>query len=177
MQQLIVISALGSDRAGVVNDLTRVILDCGGNIRESRMTALGSEFAMLLLVGGNWHTMSRLEKNLLRFGKANDLVVQVQRTEPRKFDKEFLPYAIDCVCLDQAGIVHNLASFLATRDIEIAEVTTRSYPAAHTGAPMFSVQMAINIPSSTHISSLREEFMEFCDQLNMDAILEPVKTN
>ena len=177
MQQLIVISALGSDRAGVVNDLTRVILDCGGNIRESRMAALGSEFAMLLLVSGNWHTVGRLEKNLQRFASSNDLTIQVQRTEPRKYDTELLPYAVDVVCLDQTGIVHNLAGFFATREIEIAEVTTRSYAAAHTGSPMFSVQMVINIPSKIHISALREEFMEFCDQLNLDAILEPVKNN
>ncbi len=175
MQQLIVISALGSDRAGVVNDLTRVILDCSGNIHESRMTALGSEFAMLLLVSGNWHTISRLEKNLQRFAESNKLTIQLQRTEPRKFETELLPYAIDVVCLDQTGIVHNLAGFMASREIEIAEVTTRSYPAAHTGAPMFAVQMVINVPGSVHVSTLREEFMEFCDQLNLDAIMEPVK--
>ncbi|HEX9851795.1 MAG TPA: ACT domain-containing protein, partial [Woeseiaceae bacterium] len=51
--QLIVLSAVGTDRAGVVNDITRVILDCGGNIEESRMTALGAEFAMLMLISGN----------------------------------------------------------------------------------------------------------------------------
>ena len=48
MQQLIVITAMGSDRPGVVHDLTKAVLECGGNIVESRMTALGSEFAMLL---------------------------------------------------------------------------------------------------------------------------------
>ena len=52
MQQLTVITAVGSDRPGVVHDLTRAVLECGGNIVESRMSALGSEFAMLLLVLG-----------------------------------------------------------------------------------------------------------------------------
>ena len=60
--------------------------------------------------------------------------------------------------------------------IEIAEVATRRYSAAHTGAPMFSAQMTINLPSSAHISQLRDEFLEVCDQLNLDAILEPVKS-
>ena len=50
--QFIVISALGSDRTGLVYDLTRVVLDCSGNIVDSRMSSLGSEFAMLLLVSG-----------------------------------------------------------------------------------------------------------------------------
>ncbi len=175
MNQLVVISAVGNDRTGVVHDLTRIVLDCGGNIVDSRMAALGSEFAMLLLVSGNWHTMGKLEGELQRFAGERDLTVGLRRTAARQPRDDLLPYAIDVVCLDQAGIVHNLASFLAARDIEIAELNTRSYAAAHTGAPMFAVQMAVNIPGKLHIAALREEFMEFCDQFNLDAILEPVK--
>ena len=61
------------------------------------------------------------------------------------------------------------------RAVDIAELSTRSYAAAHTGAPMFSVQMIVNVPSRLHIGVLREEFMDFCDHLNLDAIFEPVK--
>ena len=50
MEQLLVISAVGGDPTAVVQELTRTILDCGGNIKESRMAALGSEVGMLLLV-------------------------------------------------------------------------------------------------------------------------------
>jgi len=176
MEQLMVISAVGGDRTGVVHDLTRVVLDCGGSIRESRMTTLGSEFAMLVLVSGNWHAISRMEQELARFAESNALVIQLKRTEPKQLARELLPYAIDVVCIDQPGIVHNLAGFFANRQIEIGEVTTRSYPAAHTGTPMFSLQMFVNIPASLHISRLREEFIDFCDQLNLDAIMEPVKS-
>ena len=47
MSQLIVISAIGTDRTGVVQDLSKVVLACGGNIEESRMTTLGAEFAVV----------------------------------------------------------------------------------------------------------------------------------
>jgi len=86
-----------------------------------------------------------------------------------------LPYSVDVVCLDQTGIVSNLSGFFSSRGIDISELSTRSYAAAHTGAPMFSVQMIVNVPSRIHLSALREEFMDFCDNLNLDAILEPVK--
>jgi glycine cleavage system transcriptional repressor len=175
MEQFIVISAIGGEPTGVVQEFTRVILDCGGNIKESRMAALGTDFAMLLLVAGNWHTISRLERELGRFAASNGIIMQLKRTEPKGFAKELLPYVVDVVGLDQPGIVHSLAGFFSARNVEIGEVSTRTYAAAHTGAPMFSVQMFINIPASVHISGLREEFMEFCDQLNVDAIMEPVK--
>jgi glycine cleavage system transcriptional repressor len=87
-----------------------------------------------------------------------------------------MPYAVDVVSLDQQGIVFNLAEFFAARDIEIADVATRRYSAAHTGAQMFAIQMAVNIPSSVSISHLRDDFLELCDRLNLDAIIEPVKS-
>jgi glycine cleavage system transcriptional repressor len=31
------------------------------------------------------------------------------------------------------------------------------------------------VPANVHILSLREEFLDFCDDLNIDAILEPIK--
>jgi len=176
MSQLIVISAVGTDRTGVVQDLTKVILACGGNIEESRMTTLGSEFAMLLLVSGNWHTLNRLEQGLDKLCVDDRLTVSIRKTDVKPAEQDRMPYAIDVVALDQQGIVYNLAEFLTSRDIEIADVATRSYSAAHTGAPMFAVQMAINVPSSMNIAQLREEFLEFCDRLNLDAIIEPVKS-
>lgn len=173
--QLIVISALGSDRTGLVYDLTRAVLDCSGNILDSRMSAFGNEFAMLLLVSGNWHTLAKLETELKKLSDSNGITVSLRRTEQRPQRKDVVTYSIDVVALDQPGIVHNLAGFFSARGIDIAELNTRSYAAAHTGAPMFSVQMLVHVPAKVHIAALREEFMDLCDQLNLDAILEPVK--
>src|SRR5580658_6605155 len=176
MKQHLAVSAIGSDRTGMVHELTRVISESGGNISESRMASLGTEFAMLLLVSGNWHALAKLETELKRLADTSNLSIHLKRTEPRTPRTDMLPYSIDVVCLDQSGIVSGLSGFFATRGIDIAEVSTRSYPAAHTGAPMFAVQMIVNVPSRIHVAHLREEFMEFCDSLNLDAILEPVKS-
>jgi glycine cleavage system transcriptional repressor len=176
MKQLIVINAIGSDRTGLVYDLTRVVADCGGNIVESRMSALGTEFAMLLLVAGNWHTLAKLEGELKKLTDTSGITATLRRTEQRAPRPDVVTYTVDVVCLDQPGIVFNLAGFFSSRGIDIAELSTRSYAAAHTGAPMFAVQMVIHIPSRIHIAALREEFLDLCDQLNLDAILEPLKS-
>src|SRR5210317_1268578 len=174
MTQLIVISAIGTDRTGVVQDLTKVILGCGGNIEQSRMTTLGSEFAMLLLVSGNWHTLSRLEQGLEKLCEDGDLSYSIKKTEEKPVDEDRMPYAVDVVALDQQGIVFALANFFASRDIEIADVLTSSYAAAHTGAPMYSVQMTVNVPSSQYVAQLRNEFYDLCDELNLDGVIEAV---
>jgi glycine cleavage system transcriptional repressor len=176
MKQHLAVSAIGGDRTGMVHDLTRVISECGGNIAESRMSALGSEFAMLLLVNGNWHTLARIESELQRLAESGALSVHLRRTEPKAVRSDMLPYSIDIVSLDQTGIVAGLSGFFSSRAIDISEVSTRSYAAAHTGAPMFAVQMIVNIPGKLQVAQLREDFMDFCDSLNLDAILEPVKS-
>ena len=40
---------------------------------------------------------------------------------------------------------------------------------------MFSVYMVVHVPTRIHIAALREEFMDLCDHMNLDAILEPLK--
>ena len=176
MKQFIAISAIGDDRIGLVHDLSKVVADCGGSISESRMTALGSDFAMLMLVAGNWHSIARIETDLAqarRSPRASRSRCAARRSAPVRED--MVPYSVDVVCIDQAGIVAGLSGFFASRGIDIGELSTRSYAAAHTGAQMFSVYMVVNVPSRIHVGALREEFMDFCDQMNLDAILEPVK--
>ncbi len=168
MKQFLAVSAIGSDRAGLVHEFTRTIADCGGSISESRMLCLGGDFGLQMLIGGNWHALAKL-------AEAAGLVVHLRRTEGKTRREDHVPYSIDVVCVDQPGIVAGLAGFFASRSIDIDEVATRSYTASQTGAAMFSVQMMINVPTRIHVSQLREDFMDYCDSLNLDAILEPVK--
>jgi glycine cleavage system transcriptional repressor len=160
----------------VVQDIAQVIMSCGGNIEESRMATLGSEFAVLMLVSGNWHTLNRLERGLDKLRDDDNLTFAIRKTHQRSAETDRMPYAVDVVALDQEGIVLGLANFFASQDIEISDVATRSYAAAHTGAPMFAVQMSINVPSSVNLADLRDDFADLCDRMNLDGILDPVKT-
>lgn len=171
----LVLAALGTDRPGIIDTLSRTILDCGCTIMDSRMTVLGGDFALLLQVGGNWNTLAKLEDQLPSLEQRLELTIGSRRTSRRETDRKLLPYAVDVISLDQPGIVHNLARFFSQRKINIQEMVTGSYPAAHTGTPMFSVHMAVEIRAETRISDLREEFAEFCDSLNLDAVIEPIK--
>ena len=175
MKNLLVITALGEDRPGIVNDISRLVVDTGCNIEDSRMTVLGGDFAVILLVSGKWNELAKLENALPLLGRKLGLLVNTKRTEPPRPRGNLLPYAVEVVALDHPGIVHQLANFFSKREINIRDMATASYAAAHTGTPMFSVQMTVDVPAGTHIAALRDEFMDFCDQLNLDAIMEPVK--
>ena len=175
MDKLLAVTAISADRTGLVRDITETISKAGGSILQSRMTTLGSEFAMLALVEANWHAIKKVQSGLTELAEGRDLTVTFRNTEERRQESPAAPYNIDVVTMDQEGIVAGLAGFFATRDIEIADLNTRHYNAPHTGSAMFAIQMAINIPSRIHLAALRDEFHEYCERQNLDAIIEPLQ--
>jgi glycine cleavage system transcriptional repressor len=175
MEKLLAVTAIGADRTGLVHDLSQAVSSAGGSILQSRMTTLGQEFAILLLVSANWHAIKKVRENLDALKESRELTITFRETSEREPRPPAAPYNVDIVSIDQEGIVAGLAGFFAARDIEIADLSTRQYNAAHTGATMFSVQMAINVPASIQLAALREEFHMFCDEQNLDAIIEPIQ--
>jgi glycine cleavage system transcriptional repressor len=173
MKKYFVISALGKDRPGIVHELSKAILDSGCNVEDSRMTVLGGEFALILMVSGHWGAITRLERQLPPLEQKLELTIVSKHTEPRAGAQDRVPYTVDVVAMDHPGIVHEVADFFASRDINIEELGTWTYPAAHTGTPMFSLNMTVSIPADVHIGRLRDEFTGFCDNLNLDATIEP----
>lgn len=175
MEKLIAVTAIGPDRTGLVKDLSQTISAAGGSILQSRMTTLGQEFAMLVLVSANWHAIKKVEESLDQLQKSADLTITYRDTNERDKQSPAAPYSIDIVSIDQEGIVAGIATFFANRGIEIVDLNTRQYNAAHTGSAMFSVRMAVNIPSSIHLATMRDEFHELCEKENLDAIIEPIQ--
>ncbi|UCH53338.1 MAG: glycine cleavage system protein R [Pseudomonadota bacterium] len=175
MKKHLVLSAIGKDRPGIVNDLSKAILDAACNIEDSRMTVLGGEFAIILLVSGSWNAVAKLEAQTAGLGKKLELIVTVKQTEPRITKANAVTYVVDVVSMDHPGIVRDIAEFLSARSINIEDMSTWTYSAAHTGTPMFSLNMTISVPADQHIGRLRAEFLDFCDDRNLDATLEPAR--
>lgn len=170
------ITVLGEDRPDLVVDLTRVIKDCKCTILESRMTELGYEFGAHLLVEGNWNHIARLENAMESLANRLNLKITMLRGQDREKEEDnALPYAVDVFATDQINNVHDISSFLSIRGIKIVDLSTSRYPAPFTGSPLFLAHMIVKIPVGMRIVSLRDEFLDFCDQMNLDAILEPIK--
>ncbi len=172
----LVITAVGHDRPGLVNELTKHIDEGGCNIEDSRMTILGGEFAIILLLSGNWNAIAKVEDSLDRIGDSLGLNIHAKQTQKRGSQPSLLSYHIEVLSIDHSGIIHRLADFFSSREINIENLTTDTYHAAHTGTAMFSLHMTINIPSADSLAQLREQFLDFCDDLNLDGIMEPVRT-
>ena len=175
MQNYLAISAIGTDRAGLIEPLIRAVRDCGCSIVDSRMTVLGNRVAIMMLLSGTWDAIAKIENSLPRLEKQLDIATIAERTEIRQREGKLMPYAVEVVAVDHVGIVHEITQFFYQREINIEDLYSGTYTAAHTGTAMFSLHMTVGVPTDVSIAGLRSEFMEFCDQLNLDSIMEPVK--
>jgi len=75
MNTNLVITALGNDKPGIVNELSKAILDNGGNITESRMMVLSGEFAIMLLVTGSKDGIANINSKLDEMGTSLCLTI------------------------------------------------------------------------------------------------------
>jgi len=169
----LIITAAGPDRPGLVERLSGCITDSGCNIEESRMSALGGQCIVVVLVAGPWNALSKLEGQLDALGTSLALTLHHERTGKRA--EPAIPYSVELVTLDRPGIVRSLAAFFSRSGINIEELQTSTYPAPHTGSATLSVMMTIGVPSKMHIATLRGDFLDYCDSINLDATLEPVR--
>jgi glycine cleavage system transcriptional repressor len=169
MTTKLVISALGADRPGIVDEISNIIYKHSLNIEDSRMTVLGGEFAMLLLVSGDQSSLDAIQTQVNEIEQALQMRLMIKVTSDSTPIENAIPYAVEVTSLDHPGIVNNISSFFSQRGINIVNLHTESYSAPHTGTPMFALHMTIGITADTNIAKLREAFMQACEELNLDA--------
>src|SRR3954454_3841754 len=63
-----ILTAIGSDRPGLVDEVSQYIFDRGGNIEDSRMVNLRGQFAMMVLVAGQPDVLARVGNELASLG-------------------------------------------------------------------------------------------------------------
>ena len=173
MSEQLVITALGDDRPGIVDEMSKVLFKRNLNIEDSRMSVLGGEFAVLLLVSGSQQSIDDFVADTASLEQALNMKILVKITSSESSQQAMVPYTVEVVAIDHPGIVHKLASFFSGRQINIVDLHTERYAAAHTATPMFAVNMTIGIPADIAIKTLRDEFIDICDDLNLDASMTP----
>lgn len=168
------ITTAGTDRPGIVQAIAEWILQHGGNIEDSRMAQLGGEFATIILVSGPEDIAARLDasRGVLEGRPALTVIVRPVAGRAQAPDNPVLRYRLSATALDHAGIVHRVARVLSDRGVNIVSASTGTTPAPFSGAPVFQLQMDIDIPSSLPVARLREELMRVGEEQNIDVTLE-----
>ena len=87
-----------------------------------------------------------------------------------------MPYNIQVSAIDKLGIMSGLTDFLGRFDIPIEEIAANTYLSSN-GTRMANLNFKINVPEKIHLATLREQFINYCDDNNLDAFLEPSRSS
>ncbi|RMW96414.1 glycine cleavage system protein R [Pseudoxanthomonas spadix] len=155
--------------------VTRRIADSGCNLVDARLSTVGRDVSVTALATGSWDAVAKLEAMMTRLEREEGLKLVWYRTGPKVVQSNLLPYIVEVVAADKPGILFQLADFFDRQGITIENLQSTRYRAMQTGAEMFSAQVTIGVPANMHIAALRDDFLEFCDHLNLDAIMDPMK--
>ncbi|QEP44030.1 glycine cleavage system protein R [Ectothiorhodospiraceae bacterium BW-2] len=162
--QLLVITALGHDRPGLIDQLTRPIRAANINILDSRMISLGGEFAVMMLTSGADHALQQLQQQLESESDRLQLTLQCRLTTPRpETEQGSQRHTLAVECLDHPGIINDLARFFSERGLTIDQMESDSYNAPTSGVPMFSVELVVGCSEAQ-----LQQFNDYCDSLNLD---------
>ena len=155
--------------------VTRRIADSGCNLVDARLSTVGRDVSVTALAIGSWDSVAKLEAMLTRLEREESMKLVWYRTGAKVVQSNLLPYLVEVVAADKPGIMFQLADFFDRQGITIENLQSTRYRAMQTGAEMFSAQITIGVPANMHIAALRDDFLEFCDHLNLDAIMDPMK--
>jgi glycine cleavage system transcriptional repressor len=168
----LVLTAVGPDRPGLVNEISSLVLAAGANLEDSRMAILGGEFALLILVSGEPRAVTSVEQSADALGSRLGLRMLTKATSSPQAARDFLPYQIRVTGVDRPGIVQGVAAVLAGRGVNVASLESRLAYAPLSGTPMFILEAALQIPSALALADLRRELARACDEENWDFTLE-----
>jgi len=174
MQKHLVMTFTGHDRPGIVEYLTKLILDHGGNVEASRMSRLGGEFAVLMLIAVPSPKFEALRETV-RGLRSEDYKVTTRETN-HSYGRTFsgwLPFQIKVVGADHEGIIHQITRHLAGRGVNIETMDTGLVEAPMSGTPLFTMSAVVLAPPDLPYHDLRDELAAVGDSLNVNTEVSP----
>ena len=160
----LIISAVGSDRPGIVSEISGVITSHGGNVEESRMSRLGSDFAIIMLVtvAPDWE-----ESLEVALKSITELTITTKPTKlPQVSDGR--QFRIDLSGADNEGIVKVLSKYLAEKSINILEMETHTSQAPVSGTPLFNLNAFVSIPNDVEEKLIQADLSQIAQDLGVE---------
>jgi len=171
MNTSIVLTVVSDDRPGIVEELSEVIADHGGNWAESSMMSLAGKFAGILLVqlpGENVEGFFAKLKAL----ESRGMQVVAQLSDAPPLADSGREHSIELVGQDRPGIVHEITEVLADFNINVQELETTVQSASMSGESLFMANARIFIPPTTDMEALQEKLEDLANELMVDIELE-----
>ena len=172
MPSLLAVTAIGTDRPGIVADVTGALVAQGCNLEDTSMSILRGHFAMVLIVAApDGLAPDVLEAAIGR--AAGDLVVSVGAVDQRGPAVEAPAGELWTVVVygaDHPGIVHGVATTLAERRVNIVDLTTR---VSGDDRPIYSMVIEVELPAGLDGEELERALANRAAELGVECTAHP----
>ncbi|TLX55843.1 glycine cleavage system protein R [Stutzerimonas nosocomialis] len=172
-EQFLVISALGANAMELTNVLCRASHENRCAVVSTRLSRHGDHSALVLQISGNWDALARMESALPALSKKHAFTLSVIRSAAPEARPEALPYVAYVSAVYRPDILSELCQFFIDHRVALESLTCDTYQAPQTGGTMLNATLTVTLPAGTQISWLRDQFLDFADALNLDALIEP----
>jgi len=168
----LVLTLIGADRPGLVEEVASVVNREGGNWLESRMAHLAGKFAGILRVEVPNANRDGLQKALAELESRGLRIVvgpsaHGAPAEPRQ------TMNLELVGLDRPGLVREVSKLLASQAINVEELATDRTSAPMSGEPIFRATARVNVPAGVNVVELRRSLERLAGDLMVEIHLAP----
>jgi glycine cleavage system regulatory protein len=164
-----VLTVLGDDRPGLVSAISAPISAHGASWERSQLSRLEGKFAGIVLVSVPNHRADDLVAELTAL-TTEGLHVVVERSD-EVVDDGSVRLSLELLGADRPGIVAEISSALAERDVSIEELSTDVRDAPMAGGALFEARAVLKAPLSASTEELREVLEAIADELMVDLTL------
>lgn len=150
----VVVSVSGTDRAGVVRDLTGIVVSNHGNILDSQMIRFRSQFCIMMAVSADEKDLPVLLEKIHGFKgdvQVNTDVETLKRTPSKGMVKrmKFILHA-----QDTPGLIHSVADCLSARGVLFNQLQSTHIASS---SDVFCLEADILVPSDMEDNQLQAE--------------------
>ncbi len=171
METSYIVTFIGDDRPGLVESVSGVIEQNGGNWHESRLSQLGGKFAGLVLVSLPTDSGAGLEAALKKLS-AHGLSVRVTATGPGSIIDSSRGIRLTVIGPDRLGIVREISRALANHDVNVVDMESKVSSAPMSAEKLFEARIEAEIPRATSLDELSDTLDEIANQMTLDIDLE-----
>ena len=166
MPQQLVVTAIGTDRTGIVSKLARLVTDCNCNIIDSRMAIFGGEFTFIMLLSGDPAAISRIEHLLPGLGLELDLTTMTKRTSAHQRKPVAAHYVLEYQGPDKVGTLGCITGLLASRQVYIGSLQSES-KLSPDGASLMRTIMTLELPEGESAQAIETDVMSLITEMNL----------
>jgi len=171
---MIIITAVGVDRPGMVHALASELATAGCNIEDTTMTRLSGEFAMILIVSPPaTESAETLLQRLTPLGSSHGLFISckaIPADEIAASADELSRYIVTVYGPESTGLLAHITGVLAAHNVNITDVQSR----VASGGKVYVMVFEVEVPTGLAVEDLRAALEAAAVQIEAQVSINPL---